>query len=872
MNQRNSFIICILLLISTSLQAQFSDNFSDENFSENPKWEGDTSQFIVNGALQLQLNGDESGRARLVTANPFCENEVEWRFFVKLSFSPSGNNYARIHLTANQSIGNNNTLTGFFLQLGEAGSNDVPELFYQENGESTSIIRCNHSIASGMALYIKVVKAPGNLWQISVAESTDGIYEEIGNGEGPPLVEAAVFTQNQYFGIECVYTSGNKTKFYFDDFYCGPPIRDTLAPSVISVTPDRHQRNRITVTYSEPVNVDALETPHYSIAERPVHPAECHFADGSQRSVDLLFADNFTERENYHLLIEGVTDLNGNILTDTLLPFLFYKIRRNEIVISEIMADPSPPVELPVSEYVELHNRLPFDILLDNWTLRIGTNDRTLTDVTIPANGKVVVVSTATLDLWDSNLNLYAVNSFSLTDDGQRMTLLSDEGETIHYVAYKKTWHRNPLKRDGGWSLEMIDPDNPCAAADNWDSSVAAAGGTPGAGNSIAADNKDVARPAIAKVTVPDDRHVRVFFTEPVTADTAAASTVFSIDRGITVAEANEEPPDFTSVTLTLNPPLSASTVYTLTLHDTLCDCVGNRLLDGDFAVFGLPERAVAGDLVLNEVLSNPFGDTDGDYIELYNRSDKILDLGKMKIGTGNGEVPDNAVECVPDGFLLFPQHYAAICKNRTLTLEQYAPPLPQNLLENGKLPSYPNDAGTVHLLDAELNRLDRFAYDVSMHYPLLLSTDGVALERIHLDGLTQDNDNWTSAAEGYGWGTPGYRNSQHSESGGGDEAVTVEPEVISPNGDGYHDFAEVFCRFLTTGQRATIDIYDRDGRRIRRLSDNRICGTDERFRWDGVTDDGRTVSNGLYVVFVRVWNLEGRTKSFRKVVAVARE
>ena len=872
MNRHNLFIICILLLINISVNAQFSDDFSDGNFSENPKWEGDTAQFIVNGALQLQLNGNESGRALLMTVNPFHEEAMEWRFFVKLSFSPSGNNYARIHLTTNQSVENNNTLTGFFLQLGEAGSNDVPELFYQENGAATSVLRCERSIASGVALYIKVIKESGNQWRLFAAESREGIYEEIGSGESPPLDEESVFSQNQYFGIECVYTSGNKTKFYFDDFYCGPPLIDTVLPHVVKVTADRHFPQKLEVLFSEAVSENALDASHYTIPENLVHPASCRFTDEQQRSVELLFADNFTERENYHLLIEGVADLNGNIMTDTLLPFLFYTLRRNEVVISEIMADPSPPVGLPASEYVELHNRLPFDITLNGWPLRIGTNDRTLTDVTIPAEGEVVVVSAATLDLWDSTLNLCAVNSFSLTDDGQRLTLLSDEGETIHYVAYKKAWHRNPLKRDGGWSLEMIDTDNPCAGADNWDSSVAAEGGTPGTRNSIAADNKDAARPAIAKVTVPDDRHVRVFFTEPVIADTAAARTVFSIDRGVMVAAASENPPDFTSVTLTLNPPLAARTVYTLTLHDTLCDCVGNRLLDGDFATFGLPETPVAGDLILNEVLSNPFGDTDGDYIELYNRSDKILDLGKMRLGSGNGEVPDNAVECVPDGFLLFPQHYAAICKNRTLTLEQYAPPLPQNLLENEKLPSYSNDAGTVRLLDAELNPLDRFSYDVSMHYPLLLSTDGVALERIHLDGLTQDNDNWMSAAEGYGWGTPGYRNSQYSEAGGGDGAVTVEPEVISPNGDGYHDFAEVFCRFPTTGQRATIDIYDRDGHRIRRLSDNRICGTDERFRWDGATDDGRTVSNGLYVVFVRVWNLEGRTKNFRKVVAVARE
>ena len=871
MKRNKWFIISILYLLSIPLRGQFSDDFSDGNFSENPKWVGDTAQFIINGAQQLQLNGNESGKAWLMTDNLFREEEVEWRFFVKLSFSPSGNNNARVHLAANQPILDNNQLTEFYLQLGEAGSNDVPELFFQENGESTSVFRCNRSIASSTSLYIKIVKEQGNLWRIYAAETANGIYEEIGSGESPPGSESAC-AQNQYFGIECTYTSGNKTKFYFDDFYCGPPIRDTLAPAVISVTPDRHQRNRMTVTFSEPVTTGALDTPHYSVAERPTHPTECHFTDNSQRSIELTFSEDFTERERYHLAIEDITDINGNRMTDTLLPFLFYKIRRNELVISEIMADPSPPVGLPASEFVELHNRLPFDITLDNWTLRIGTNDRTLSEVAIPANGEVVIVSTATLDYWDSTLNIYAVNSFSLTDDGQKLTLLSDEGEAIHYVAYKKTWHRNPLKRDGGWSLEMMDPDNPCGGADNWDSSVAAAGGTPGASNSISTDNKDVTIPRIEKVTVPDDRHMRVFFTEPVRFDTAAAHDIFQIDRGVAVTAATEEPPEFHYTTLTLDAPLDARTIYTLTLHDTLCDCVGNWLSDGEFATFGLPETPIAGDLILNEVLSNPFNDTDGDYVELYNRSDKIIDLGKTRLGIGNGEVPDNAVETMADGFLLFPQQYAAICKNRSLTIEQYAPPLPQNLLENEKLPSYPNETGTVHLLDAELNHLDRFTYDASLHYPLLNSTDGVALERIHFDGLTQDPENWTSAAESCGWGTPGYRNSQHSEAGGGNETVTVEPEVISPDGDGYHDFAEVFCHFPTTGQRVIVDIYDQDGHRIRRLCDNRICGTDERFRWDAVTDDGRTVSNGMYVVFVRVWNLYGRTKNYRKVVAVARK
>ena len=862
------FVFIILCLSTIPVFGQFSDDFSDGNISENPKWVGDTAQFIVNGNFQLQLNGDESGKAALFTRNDYQEEEMEWRFFVKLSFSPSGNNYGRVYLISNSLTIQNIGFEGYFLQLGEAGSNDVIELFYQKNGETESVCRGCTSIASGMSLYIKVVKDEEQNWRIAITETSDGIYREDGHGEH--LANESV--NNSYFGIECTYTAGNKTRFYFDDFYCGPRIQDTMPPEVLNIIPDHQTRKKVTVQFTETVSDNALETTRYTVSEDLRHPEACRFTNGLQREIELTFFSEFTERELYHLSIEGISDYEGNQMTDTLMPFFFYKIRRNEVVISEIMADPSPPVGLPASEYIELHSRLSFDITLNDWILRIGTNDRALSGVTIPANGEALIVSAAVLDLWDSTFNLYAVNSFSLTDDGQKLSLISDEGEVIHYVAYKKTWHRNPLKRDGGWSLEMVDTGNPCAAAGNWDSAEAANGGTPNAKNSIATDNKDVTRPTIAKITVPDSRHVRVFFTEPVIVDTTAASSVFCIDREVTVTAACENPPDFTSVTLTLDRPLDARTVYTLTLHDTVCDCVGNRLLDGDFATFGMPEMPVTGDLILNEVLTNPFTDTDGDYIELYNRSDKILDLGKFRIGSGNGDLPDNAVECVPDGYLLFPQHYAAICKNRELTIEQYNPPYPQNLLGNDKLPSYPNDAGTVHLLDAELNHVDRFTYDVSMHYPLLSSTDGVALERIHFDGLTQDADNWTSAAEGYGWGTPGYRNSQQVAAGGGDETVSVTPEVFSPNGDGYHDFAEVVCNFPSTGQRVTISIYDRDGHPVKRLADNQICGTIERFRWDGVTDDRRTVSNGQYIVFVRVWNLEGRTKNFRKVVAVTRE
>ena len=45
-----------------------------------------------------------------------------------------------------------------------------------------------------------------------------------------------------------------------------------------------------------------------------------------------------------------------------------------DVVISEIMADPSPPVKLPAREYLEITNRTADSLSLEGWML-IATND-----------------------------------------------------------------------------------------------------------------------------------------------------------------------------------------------------------------------------------------------------------------------------------------------------------------------------------------------------------------------------------------------------------------------------------------------------------------------------------------------------------------
>ena len=77
------------------------------------------------------------------------------------------------------------------------------------------------------------------------------------------------------------------------------------------------------------------------------------------------------------------------------------------------------------------------------------------------------------------------------------ISLISSTGKTIHAVEYSSAWYQNEIKKDGGWTLEMIDTKNPCSGISNWKASVNTNGGTPGKKNSVDAVNNDETAPKL---------------------------------------------------------------------------------------------------------------------------------------------------------------------------------------------------------------------------------------------------------------------------------------------------------------------------------------------------------------------------------------
>lgn len=86
--------------------------------------------------------------------------------------------------------------------------------------------------------------------------------------------------------------------------------------------------------------------------------------------------------------------------------------------------------------------------------------------------------------------------------------------------------------------------------------------------------------------------------------------------------------------------------------------------------------------------------------------------------------------------------------------------------------------------------------------------------------------------------------------------SVRVEPPVLTPNGDGINDVADVTFSVLNLLAPSSlhVTVHDLSGRPLRRLETDRQLGSGRHsFAWDGRDDGGQLVPPGLYLVSVGI-------------------
>ena len=763
-------LILAIIFLPLFSHSQISDDFSDGNFTKNPSWNGSQNKFIINSSYQLQLNDSIAGDSYLSVSCPLASlDNIEWRFFIRQNFSSSGNNNSRIYI-ASDSANLNASVNGYFIQFGEAGSLDAIELFRQQGTALTTIARGTNSlIANAFALAVKITRDNSGLWTISTDIMGGNNFQVEATGIDNKI------TTSSFFGVQCNYTLSNATKFYFDNFFIGSPIADTLT---------------------------------------------------------------------------------------------HYVAHQHDVVINEIMADPSPSAGLPENEYIEIFNATSRLIKLDKWSISAGTHTKIIAGGIILPDSFLLLTSLEGAMALDSSIAKIGIPGFpALLNAGQTLTLKSPQGSIISTVAYSDTWYQNGNKKKGGWSLEQIDPSNPCAGINNWTASSSNKGGTPGFKNSVLGYNPDQNPPELIRVNVLAADTIELYFNESLDSCSVLDSTIYTIDHDIGLpVEIDPVAPDFQKLKLILGLQLQLGIIYTITVKNNILDCAGN--FSGNFytANFALPEPCLKDDLVINEVLFDP--KIDGvDFVEIYNKSNKVINLKKLFLSSFDS-MTNSLTDIHPisnEGYLLFPSEYLVLSEGAMALKRQYYTHNPKGFIDLADMPVLKVDQGTIVLSDIGATIIDLFTYTSSMHFPLLNDTKGISLERIDFNRETNDKTNWHSAAGIAGFATPAYENSQYHHSRETNETIHVSPEIFSPDNDGFNDVVTINYIFNSPGFTANVIIYDAKGRLVRRLLRNELIGVKGEFSWDGITDNIEKASIGIYVIYIEVFSLDGKVESFKK-------
>ncbi|MCY7411378.1 MAG: lamin tail domain-containing protein, partial [Chitinophagales bacterium] len=437
------FILFITLLVCSlsNVIAQVQDDFTDGDFTNAPAWNGDAAKFEINATNQLHLNAPAVTDTAYISTPNTAINDIEWDFFYTMDFAPSSSNFLKVYLVSDQQ-NFKQPLNGYFLRMGTDGSNDAIELYLQQGTTETLLIHGidGHVAASTNSVSVKVTRDGSGNWSV---------FSDITGGTNYSLEGSATdntFSATNYFGFFCKYTSTRSTLFFFDNIYVDAPFVDNTPPQALQVT--IISANQLDVHYSEPVDATTSENElNYSVNNGIGFPSSA-LIDGTDKSlVHLTFANNFQSAITNTISISNINDIAGNTLTLAALDFTFYQSQPSDVLINEIMADPSPVVGLPVAEFVELYNNSTTPVDLTGWEFSDASTTQTLSSFTLQPNSYLILCDDANAASLQANGNVLALASFpSLNNDGDDLSLKDASGNLINAVSYDLSWYQDGVK------------------------------------------------------------------------------------------------------------------------------------------------------------------------------------------------------------------------------------------------------------------------------------------------------------------------------------------------------------------------------------------------------------------------------------------
>ena len=737
----------ILLIIPLFAIAQFGDHFDDGNINADPEWIVNNGIYIVNSEGEMQLN-DTIGGTSFVYTNVNIADSTLWEFYFRMEFAPSNSNRLRVFLSANSNDFNSD-LNGYFIEIGESGSLDKITLNRLDGATETILAQSlDGSAENNPTIRVRIKRDQMGTWDLSADFSGGFDFVPFAN------VVDNTYPTGQFFGFQCFYTDSRKDNFFFDDILIDSLEVDLEPPMMVSATPITAEQ--IDVVFNEDLNPLTLNNNQFTL-DNGVNVLSATL-DGSDPTLVHLTVSPLTSGLTYNLTSIGVEDLAENPSISASVSFFFFQAAQAEladILINEIFADFTPVVGLPEGEFIELFNRSDKTFDLENYTFSDASSSVSLPSYIFVPNTYVILCNDEDFAAYQALGPTINVGSLpGLNNSGDDISITNAFGTIVDDVSYLDQWYQDNEKDDGGYSLELRNPNLYCQGADNWTASNDFSGGTPGRQNSVFQNFDDNTPPEIIGALPITNQEVLLSFDEIM--DEASVTDIGNymiqplIEDLISIElQANEK-----SVILLFNNAFQDQTTYTITLNN-VSDCVGNVIEAENTTnfTFFITQDAEQYDIIINEIypdVTPSLGFPEIKYLELFNRSDKAINLENYTMDEGSANPSPFPF------FVLNPGQYVILQKtNFLLNYNAFGDVIfldAFNLTIGGE---------PLILLDPTGQIIDAVIYSSTWHDEGR-DDGGFSLERIDPSKVCDlTNNNWATSNAAFG-GTPGSVNSTH--------------------------------------------------------------------------------------------------------------
>jgi len=518
------------------------------------------------------------------------------------------------------------------------------------------------------------------------------------------------------------------------------------------------------------------------------------------------------------------------------IPPVAYEPSFREVVINEIMADPSPTNGLPEMEYVELYNNSPFPISLQDWQWVNSSTIKPIINGSIDSNGYAILCDLSAV--FNFTGNVIGIESFGLlTNGGDSLSLLSPSGELVDFVVYHLNDYENDEGLEGGWSLEQVRPHLLCSDHFNWKQSCQLVGGTPGTQNCQYAMGVPEEEFALVDYGIDTLGKVFLWTNRPLRQDSIALQYQQQ-EYHLPLQHLSD------SAWFDADEWMDSS-LQNLSIHQ-LKSCLSDTLYHVQIHI-GQPKNIQSNEIFITEVLSHPYENSPA-FVELYNNGQRVITLDEIHIENASGDE-----DCIAyHHHFIAPKTAVCISENPEAVARSYPPPSEFTAhYHSAPLPYFTQSAGQVTLKNRWDKVMETMEYNEDHHHPIIYDPQGVSFERIKIP-CPQNDGCWTSGAEHYGFATPGYFTQDET---GLDEEVnpnwSLSSEWFSPNNDLKND--QLFIRWKGSEENhlMTIQIHGMDGWVVRNLTTCELNLQAAEWMWDGLDENGVLCAAGIYFLHI---------------------